>query len=110
MNLDAQTDDVSRILIDLIWRETMNLSKAFANILVKELGKSTRLLNNSHRFAGFAVLKSPTVPSVLVEVGYMSNKTEETQLRSKAHRVKVTGAIRRAIDNYFSWHEQMSRS
>ncbi len=110
VNLGAQTDDVSRILIDLIWRETMNLSKAFANILVTELGKSTKLLKNTHRFAGFAVLKSPTVPSVLVEVGYMSNKTEEAQLRSKAHRVKITSAIRKAIDNYFNWHEQMSRS
>ncbi len=110
VNLDAQTDDVSRILIDLIWRETMNLSKAFANILVTELGKSTKLLKNTHRFAGFAVLKSPTVPSVLVEIGYMSNRSEETKLRSKAHRVKITSAIRRAIDSYFSWHEQMSRS
>ena len=110
VNLVAQTDDVSRILIDLIWRETMNLSKAFANILVAELGKSTRLLKNTHRFAGFAVLKSATVPSVLVEVGYMSNRTEETQLRSKAHREKIAGAMRRAIEKYFNWHEQMSRS
>lgn len=110
VNLDAQTDDVSRILIDLIWRETMNLSKNAANIMVAELGKSTRLLKNTHRFAGFAVLKSPTVPSVLVEVGYMSNKSEEALLRSKAHRQKVGLAIRRAIDRYFSWHDQMSKS
>ncbi|MDH3473856.1 MAG: N-acetylmuramoyl-L-alanine amidase [Rhodospirillales bacterium] len=110
VNLDAQTDDVNRILIDLIWRETMNLSKNFANLMVTELGKSTRLLNNTHRFAGFAVLKSPTVPSVLVEVGYMSNRAEEAQLRSKGHREKVSGAIRRAIDKYLNWQEQMSRS
>jgi len=110
VNLDAQTDDVSRILIDLIWRETMNLSKNFAGLMVTELGKSTRLLNNTHRFAGFAVLKSPTVPSVLVEIGYMSNKTEEALMRSKGQRVKVSTGIRRAIDRYFAWHEQMSRS
>ena len=78
--------------------------------MVTELGKSTRLLNNTHRFAGFAVLKSPTVPSVLVEIGYMSNKSEEALLRSKGQRVKVNTGIRRAIDKYFAWQEQMSRS
>jgi N-acetylmuramoyl-L-alanine amidase len=81
VNLDGQSQDVSMILIDLAQRETMNLSKNLANTMVRELGKSTRVLNNTHRSAGFAVLKSPTVPSVLVEVGYMSNRKEEKLLR-----------------------------
>ncbi len=104
VNLDGQSPDVSMILIDLAQRETMNLSKNFANTMVGELGKSTRVLNNTHRYAGFAVLKSPTVPSVLVEVGYMSNRKEEKLLRSRAHRKKISSAIVRAIDNYFKSH------
>jgi N-acetylmuramoyl-L-alanine amidase len=104
VNLDGQSPDVSMILIDLAQRETMNLSKNFANTMVRELGRSTRVLNNTHRSAGFAVLKSPTVPSVLVEVGYMSNRKEEKLLRSRAHRRKISSAIVRAIDNYFKSH------
>ena len=110
VNLTNQTDDVSQILLDLTQRETMNLSKSLANIMVKELGRSTRLLNKTHRFAGFAVLKSLTVPSVLVEVGYMTNRSEESLLRSKAHRAKVSKAIIRAIDRYFKWQDQVSRT
>ncbi len=110
VNLDGQSEDVSKILIDLAQRETMNLSKNFANVLVTEIGKSARLLPKPHRSAGFAVLKSPTVPSVLVEVGYMSNKREERLLLSKAHRKKVSAAILKAIDNYFKWHDKVSRS
>lgn len=110
LNLNGQSQDVSMILLDLAQRETMNLSKNFANTMVDEMGKATRLLKNTHRFAGFVVLKSPTVPSVLVEIGYMSNRKEEAQLRSKGHRVKVVSSIRRAIDRYFKWQDQMSRS
>ncbi len=110
VNLGVQTPEVSQILMDLTQRETMNLSKKFANIMVRELGKEIRLLNNTHRFAGFAVLKSITVPSVLIEVGYMSNRAEERQLRSKAHRRKVSAGIVKAIDRYFKWQEKLSRS
>ncbi len=110
VDLSDQTEVVSKILIDLAQRETMNLSKQFANSLVGEVGQVTKLLTNTHRFAGFAVLKSPSVPSVLVEVGYLSNRTEERLLRSKAHRVKVTAAIVKAIRSYFAWREKLNRS
>ena len=79
----------------------MNQSKSFANTLVAELGAVGPVLRNTHRSAGFAVLKSPIVPSVLVEVGYLSNKSEEKLLRTEAHRRKITGAIVKAIDRYF---------
>ena len=101
VDLTDQTGDVRDILIDLAQRETMNLSKKFANDLVVEVGKDTKLLANTHRFAGFAVLKSPTVPSVLFEIGYMSNRQEERLLRSRAHRDKVVASIIRAIDGFF---------
>ena len=106
----ADSDDVAVILGDLMRRETMNLSKNLANRLVDEIGEEAKLLKNTHRFANFAVLRSPTVPSVLIEIGYMSNAAEEEQLRGKKHRKAVAGAILRAIDSYFSWQEALNRS
>jgi len=110
VDLGVQSDDVREILIDLAQRETMNYSKRFANRLMREVGKSTKLLRNSHRSAGFAVLKSPTVPSVLFEIGYMSNKAEEKLLRSEAHRKKIVKSMISAIDAYFAWRQSVSRS
>ena len=110
LDLATQSGDVRGILIDLAQRESMNLSKQFANSLVQEVGKETKLLNNSHRFAGFAVLKSPTVPSILFEIGYLSHRKEEWLLRDKAHREKILRSIIRAIDTYFAWQRTVSRS
>jgi N-acetylmuramoyl-L-alanine amidase len=105
VNLGGQTKVVSQILIDLAQRETMNESKHFANVLVDELGQSVKLLNNTHRFAGFAVLKSPNIPSVLFEIGYMSNRQEEQQLLTASHRQKVNREILDAVDSFFEWQE-----
>ncbi len=110
VNLSDQPEVVSKILIDLAQRETMNQSKAFANLLVKELAQAGSLVRNSHRSAGFAVLKSPTVPSVLVELGYMSNKAEEKLLRSESHRRKLVKSVVQAIDRYFDWQQSARRS
>ncbi|NIA68778.1 N-acetylmuramoyl-L-alanine amidase [Pelagibius litoralis] len=110
VDLTDQTGDVRDILIDLAQRETMNLSKKFANDLVVEVGRDVKLLRNTHRFAGFAVLKSPTIPSVLFEIGYMSNRQEERLLRGKAHRDKVVVSIIRAIDGFFRKQNTANRS
>jgi N-acetylmuramoyl-L-alanine amidase len=110
VDLSDQTEVVSKILIDLAQRETMNLSKQFANTLVSQVGKVTKLLGNTHRYAGFAVLKSTTVPSVLIEIGYLSNRSEERLLLSKKHRISVTRAIIGAIDAYFARQETLNRS
>ena len=109
VDLTNQTEVVSQILIDLAQRETMNLSKSFANTLVGELGERTTLLRNTHRFGGFAVLKSPTVPSVLVEIGYMSNREEERLLLSEAHRAKIVDAITEALDQYFQRQQALQQ-
>lgn len=106
----AGVDQVAHILGDLMRRETMNLSKNYANRLVEELGGVTDLLRNTHRYAGFRVLKSPVVPSVLLEIGYLSNPGEERRLRSKEHRQKVAAAILAALDSYFVWQEALNRS
>lgn len=101
IDLTGESQEVTNILIDLAQRETMNQSGSFAKFLVKRLRKKTRLLRNTHRFAGFAVLKAPDVPSVLLEMGFLSNGKDERALRSRSHREKMAVAITAAIDDYF---------
>ncbi|MSP52117.1 MAG: N-acetylmuramoyl-L-alanine amidase [Alphaproteobacteria bacterium] len=102
LDLTGEHDDVTNILIDLTQRESMNLSARYAGILVGELRKTAPLLRRSHRFAGFAVLKAPDVPSVLVELGYLSNGEDEKTLATRAGRKNYVDAIARAIDLYFA--------
>lgn len=102
LDLSDQSPVVAKILIDLRQRLTMNQSAIFASGLVRELGKSVRMLRNTHRFAGFAVLKAPEIPSVLVELGYLSNATDERLLRHPGHRRRVAAAIVRAVNTYFT--------
>ncbi len=101
IKLVGETPEVTNILIDLIQRETMNNSAQVASMLVSELNEATLLLPRTHRFAGFAVLKAPDVPSVLIELGYLSNAADERLLLSTEHRRKLARGIARAIDGYF---------
>jgi N-acetylmuramoyl-L-alanine amidase len=109
VDLSHETSEVANILIDLAQRETMNLSAQFAALLVDELRRETRLLRNTHRFAGFAVLKAPDVPSVLVELGFLSNRRDEKMLRTKTYRRKLAAAIAQGIDRYFVGVEEAFR-
>ena len=109
VDLSEQTSEVASFLIDLAQRQTMNDSAVFARILTREIGKVRPLLRNTHRFAGFAVLKAPDVPSVLVELGYLSNPREERSLNRARDRERVTAAIVRAIDSYFAREQAFKR-
>jgi N-acetylmuramoyl-L-alanine amidase len=102
IDLSDQSREVANILIDLAQRKTMNDSAAFARHVVAELGRSTRLLPRTHRFAGFAVLKAPDVPAVLIELGYLSNRHDERMLNEARERSRIAAAIVRAIDSYFA--------
>ncbi|MDX2224631.1 MAG: N-acetylmuramoyl-L-alanine amidase [Rhodospirillaceae bacterium] len=102
MDLSHETQEVRNILIDLAQRESMNLASRMAAEIIKELGREVKLLRNTHRFAGFAVLKAPDIPSVLVEMGYLSNREDEAALRKEAYRGKLMGAVVRALDRYFA--------
>lgn len=102
LDLSAETQEVTDILIDLARRETNNHSSFFAERFVKELSQEVKVLPNAHRFAGFAVLKSPDVPSVLIETGYLSNREEERLLRQESYREKLAKATLRAINKYFN--------
>jgi len=101
IDLSRHTPEVSNILLDLARRQTNNLSIVLARKLVAELGRQVRLLNNSHRAAGFAVLKAPDIPSALVELGCLSNKEEERLLRLAAYQKKLATGIVRSVNDYF---------
>lgn len=101
MDLDDYQQEVSSVLIDLAKQDTMKESRRYADLVVKEMQRSVQLLPNAHRFAGFAVLKSPNIPSVLLEMGYMSNRKEEREMQKASYRKKLGKALVRAVDAYF---------
>lgn len=95
--------EVAQILISLVQQTTLNCSAIFATLhLVPELSKDAKLLGRARRFAGFRVLKAPDIPSVLVELGYLSNPKERSRLISKTHRAALMKRIVAAIDAYFA--------
>lgn len=103
VDLEAQDDTVQGILIDLAQRETMNFSVKFAKLLIPEIAKSgMKIGGKSHRFAGFRVLKAPDVPSVLVELGYLSNRKDEKILKSAIGQKRLAVSLAKAVDKYFS--------
>jgi N-acetylmuramoyl-L-alanine amidase len=101
IDLSRHAPEVSSILIDLARRQTNNQSIRLARQLVNDLGHDVAMLNNSHRSAGFAVLKAPDIPSALVEMGCLSNREEERALRTPSYRRKVAAGITRSINDYF---------
>lgn len=102
IDLRGETDEVTSILIDLAQRETMNYSARFANLLLPELSSEIRMRTNSHRFAAFQVLKAPDVPSILLEAGYLTNRSDANNLNSRAGQRKIANAMRKGVDAYFA--------
>lgn len=109
VNLDVVEDDVSGILIELAQRETMNYSAQFAKLLVDEMRGEVPTLERAHRFANLGVLKAPDVPSVLLEAGYLTNRSNAQFLNSKRGQKLIAVSTRRAIDKYFSSVVMQSR-
>ncbi len=102
VDVTGDTSDVTALLIDLVQRETKNLSADFAENILQEVRPETEILHlNPHRFAGFRVLTAPDIPSALLELGYLSNKKEEKLLLSTNHKKRLAEAIVRAINNHF---------
>lgn len=95
------TPEVARILSSLVRRETRVGSVRIAKTLVGSLDRDLPMLPNPDRHASFVVLKAADIPSVLVEMGFMSNPKDEAALRRADHRKMVAGAMKRAIDGYF---------
>lgn len=101
VNLGTTNPEITGVLIDIIQRENANASSLLAESLIKELSGEIRLLRYPHRFAGFRVLTAPDIPSLLIELGYLSNPEEEGLLNAPTYKKKVVNAIVRSIDNYF---------
>jgi N-acetylmuramoyl-L-alanine amidase len=104
VDLKEQPDDVAGILIDLAQRETKTFSVQFANKLVGTIKETARLHKDPIKSAGFRVLRAPDVPSVLVELGYVSNKEDLQSLSSDSWRDRTANAMASAVDGYFSAH------
>jgi N-acetylmuramoyl-L-alanine amidase len=102
VDLTAESNDVADILIDLAQRETKMFSMQFAHDLIGELKTTTRMHKHPLKSAGFMVLKAPDVPSVLLELGYVSTKDDLKQLLSQPWRERTSTALVRAIDAFFA--------
>jgi N-acetylmuramoyl-L-alanine amidase len=98
--------DVADILFDLRRRETRTFAHIFSRGLVESLRGAAKLNHNPERSAGFVVLKAPEFPSVLVELGYLSNPQDVRSLTSPEWRAKAAGAMVNAIDSFFSGTEK----
>ncbi|MBR6412288.1 MAG: N-acetylmuramoyl-L-alanine amidase [Alphaproteobacteria bacterium] len=102
MDLSDVDPLAGNVLLDLAKTDTMNKSAQYAKYVVREMKKTVQLVPNAHRMAGFVVLKSPNIPSVLVELGYLSNKTEDKNLQKKSYRQDLAEALVRAVKAYFA--------
>ncbi|OLP58428.1 N-acetylmuramoyl-L-alanine amidase [Xaviernesmea oryzae] len=100
LTLTDEPAEVADILIDLTRRETQAFSINLARSIVSSFEGQIRLINNPHRFAGFRVLQAPDVPSILLELGFMSNKEDEALLLDTAWRDKVADRIADAVGRY----------
>jgi N-acetylmuramoyl-L-alanine amidase len=94
--------EVAHILASLVRQETRVGSGRFARSLVGSLDQDLPMLPNPERHAGFVVLKAADIPSVLVEMGFMSNPADEAELRRPQHRAMVAEAMKRAVEAYFT--------
>jgi N-acetylmuramoyl-L-alanine amidase len=94
--------EVAQILASLVRQETRRGSARMARSVVGHFEPDVKLLENPSRHAGFVVLKAADIPSVLVEMGFMSNPQDEAALRKPKHRLQVAAAMKRAVDAYFA--------
>jgi len=103
VDLTGENSPVASILIDLAQRDTMNRSVRFAETVIASLPAATQLRPLfPHRSAGFAVLKGPDIPAVLIELGYLTNAKDESEMATEAWRNRVARAISSAIDTHFA--------
>ncbi len=111
VDLSHQDDDVANILVDLAMRDTMNQSRFFANMVAASMqSHSIRTLERTNRSAGFAVLKDPDVPSILVEMGFLSNRREAQTLVQPAFQHRLAQTLVASINSYFTKVRENNRS
>ncbi|NHO33590.1 N-acetylmuramoyl-L-alanine amidase family protein [Acetobacter fallax] len=101
-HVHATSPEVQQILASLVSEETRRGSAHIASSVVASFQSRLTLLSHPQRHAAFVVLKAADIPSVLVEMGFMSNRHDEESLRQAGHRAMVAGAMRDAVDRYFA--------
>lgn len=101
VELPGRDSATKRILLDLTQRQNVNRSSTFAELLLDRLAPVTPLLARSHRDANLMVLLAPDVPAVLLEMGFITNPSDEEGLADPGHRRKMMTAVAAAIDAYF---------
>lgn len=103
-----ETLEVTDILMDLTRRETHTFSVNFANSVISSLSKShINLINNPHRYANFQVLRASDIPSVLIEIGYLSNKEDEKLLNDPHWRKQMALSIAHSIRQFAEYRQKM---
>jgi N-acetylmuramoyl-L-alanine amidase len=110
INLGAQDAQVQRAMLEMSTEAQIKDSLNLGSSLLREMGSVGRLHKPRVEQAGFAVLKAPDIPSVLVETAFISNPAEEEKLRSEAYQQKMTDALMRGILNYFSRNPPLARN
>lgn len=98
----GEDDDLASVLIAMNQRATLNSTQVLAGKVVRRLQETTRMTQRPHRSAGFAVLKAPDIPSVLIEMGYLSNKQDTRMLWQAEHQQKLAQSIAKGVGDYFS--------
>ncbi|MGF7157667.1 N-acetylmuramoyl-L-alanine amidase [Bartonella heixiaziensis] len=102
--------EITDILIDLARRETHTFSVNFANSIIANLSKNNiNVINNPHRYADFQVLKAPDIPSVLIEIGYLSNKEDEKLLSSPQWRKQMAASIAHSIRQFAEYRQKITQ-
>ncbi len=104
VSLEDKDDTLASVLADLAMEGSMEHSMKVGNSVLGQIGRVTPLHKRRMEQAGFAVLKSADIPSILVETGFISNPTEERNLRSDTHQLKLAQAIARGVIQYFDQH------
>lgn len=102
VNLSGESREIASILVDLAQRESMNASADFANLLKREAGRFVPFRADFHRMAGFAVLKSPDMPSILLEIGYLTNSSDVSRLSSSEGQKRIASGVRKAVEVHFA--------
>ncbi len=102
VDLGGENKEIASILVDLAQRETMNDSARFANLLKRESNGLVPFRSDFHRMAGFAVLKAPDTPAILLEVGYVTNADDVARLSSSDGQKRIAQGLRKAIEIHFA--------
>ena len=110
LNIKAHDSHVAHAMLDMSTTAQINDSLKLGSALLGEIGSVGRLHKGRVEQAGFAVLKAPDIPSVLVETAFISNPDEETRLRSDAYQEQLADAIMRGVRDYFGKNPPLARS